>query len=104
MFNFHLAMSWLRHRFKAKTRHGVHSPFVYRLIDEVLYNFTPMSDFSPIENLRKKLLTDKRIITITDLGAGSHVNNNKQKQVKQLARHALKPARISQLLYRIVNE
>lgn len=104
MINMHLAVSWIRHRLKAKTRHGVHSPFVYRLVDEVIYNFNCLSEFSAIENLRKKLLSDNRTITITDLGAGSHVNNNRQKQVKQLARHALKPARISQLLYRIIND
>ena len=104
MINIHLAVSWIKHRLNANTRHGVHSPFVYRLVDEVIYDFTPRDEFSTIENLRKKLLSDKRTITITDLGAGSHVNNNKQKQVKQLAGHALKPARISQLLYRIVND
>jgi predicted O-methyltransferase YrrM len=104
MINFQLAKAFFQHRFTAKTRHGVHSPFMYRLIDKVIYDTKPRKVFSFIENLRKDLLKDERTISITDLGAGSHVNNNKQKQVKQIASNALKPAKIAQLIYRIVND
>lgn len=104
MINTQLLKSYIRHRLIAKTRHGVHSPFVYRLIDEVIYNFKPRKEYQDIELLREKLLKDERFITITDLGAGSHVNNNKQKQVKQLAKNALKTPKLAQLIYRIVNE
>lgn len=104
MANFQLAKSFIKHRLTAKTRHGIHSPFTYRLIDNVIYDAKPRKVFPMIENLRKDLLKDERTITITDLGAGSHVNNNKQKQVKQIAANALKPAKIAQLIYRIVND
>jgi predicted O-methyltransferase YrrM len=104
MLNLQLAKSYIKHRFNAKTRHGVHSPFVYRLVDEVIYDFNPKADYLPIEGLRESLLSDERTIAITDLGAGSHVNNNKQKQVKQLAKNALKPSKLAQLIYRIVND
>lgn len=103
MINFQLFKSYIRHRRAAKTRHGVHSPFVYRLIDEVIYDFKPRSDYQDIEHLRGQLLKDNRLITITDLGAGSHVNNNKQKQVKALAKNALKTPRLAQLIHRLVN-
>ncbi|PRY54312.1 methyltransferase family protein [Arcticibacter pallidicorallinus] len=104
MINTQLLKSYIKHRLTAKTRHGVHSPFVYRLIDEVIYNFKPRKEYREIESLREKLLKDERFITITDLGAGSHVNNNKQKQVKQLAKNALKTPKLAQLIYRLVNE
>lgn len=104
MINFQLLKSYIKHRLTAKTRHGVHSPFVYHLIDEVIYDFKPRSDYHEIELLRQHLLKDERYITITDLGAGSHVNNNKQKQIKQLAKNALKTPRLAQLIYRLVNE
>lgn len=92
---------YLHHRLTANSRHGLHSPFVYRLVDEIIYDFHAKPDYRDIENLRKKLLADKRYITITDLGAGSVLNNNKQKQVRQLARNALKPPRLAQLIYRL---
>jgi predicted O-methyltransferase YrrM len=101
MFNFRFVYDYLAHRIKAKNRHGLHSPFVYRLVDKVIYDFTPKNVYAEIENIRKALLIDNRIITVTDLGAGSHVNNNRQKKVSAIAHNALKPPKLAQLLYRL---
>ncbi|TAF44748.1 MAG: class I SAM-dependent methyltransferase [Sphingobacteriales bacterium] len=102
MINFHLITNYLQHVVKAKTLHGVHSPFVYQLLDKVIYNFKPNADYVAIENLRQQLLNNKSYITVTDFGAGSHINNNTQKQIKQIAKNALKPAKLAQLIYRLV--
>ncbi|RYD84708.1 MAG: class I SAM-dependent methyltransferase [Sphingobacteriales bacterium] len=40
-------------------------------------------------------------ITVTDLGAGSHVNNNKKKKVSDITINALKPPKLAKLLYRL---
>ena len=102
MFNLRFAKDYLLHRLKAKNRHGVHSPFVYRLIDNVIYDFDPKKVYSEVEQVRKQLFIDNRIITTTDLGAGSHVNNNRQKKISDIAHNALKPPKLAQLLYRLV--
>jgi len=101
MFNIRFAKDFIWHRLRAKTRHGVHSPFVYRLVDKVFYDATPKNVYTEVENIRKTLLADNRKITIIDLGAGSHVNNNRQKKISDIAAHALKPPKLAQLLYRI---
>ena len=101
MFNLRFAKDYLRHQFKAKNRHGVHSPFVYQLVDKVIYDFAPKKVYAEAENLRRQLFADNRIITVTDLGAGSHVNNNRQKKVSAIAHNALKPPKLAQLLYRL---
>lgn len=101
MFNLRFATDYVLHRLRAKNRHGVHSPFVYRLIDDVIYDFRAKNIYTEVENIRNGLLNDTRIITITDLGAGSHVNNNRQKKISDIARNALKPPKLAQLLYRL---
>lgn len=101
MLNIRFARDYLLHRLTAKTRHGIHSPFVYRLVDRIFYNTQPQDVYTEVEAIRQKLLADDRTITITDLGAGSHVNNNRQKKVSDIAAHALKSPKLAQLLYRI---
>lgn len=102
MFNIRFAKDYLLYRLKAKNRHGLHSPFVYRLVDKVIYDFDAQKVYHEVESIRDGLLNDDRMITITDLGAGSHVNNNKQKRIGDIAKNALKPPKLAQLLCRLV--
>lgn len=102
MFNIRFALDYLRYRLKAKTRHGLHSPFVYRLVDNVIYDFHAKKVYPEVEGIRQGLLNDDRLITITDLGAGSHVNNDRRKRIGDIAKNALKPPKLAQLLYRLV--
>jgi predicted O-methyltransferase YrrM len=101
MINLQTVVDFVKHRIKGKTRHGVHSPFVYRLLDEVIYDYHAKNDYSDIEKLRLSLLKDDRWIHITDLGAGSILNKNTKKQVRVLAKNALKSASLAQLIYRL---
>lgn len=58
MFSIKFALSHFLHQRKAKSRHGLHSPFVYRLVDEVIYDFSQKKVYAEIEkaaNSRKKL-------------------------------------------------
>lgn len=102
MLNIRFACDYLLHRLTAKNRHGLHSPFVYKLVDEVIYDFSDKKSYHNIEEARKRLLNDKRQITVTDLGAGSHLNNNREKKVSDIAKNALKSPRLAQLIYRLV--
>lgn len=102
MLNLRFGWDYLLHRLTANNRHGLHSPFIYKLVDEVIYDFSGKNVYQPIEQARKRLLHDKRQITVTDLGAGSHLNNNRQKGVSDIAHNALKSPRLAQLIYRLV--
>uniref|UniRef100_F4C3B0 O-methyltransferase n=1 Tax=Sphingobacterium sp. (strain 21) TaxID=743722 RepID=F4C3B0_SPHS2 len=103
MANYRFFIDYLIHKFSAKTRHGVHSPFVYKLVDEVIYDFSTKPYEKEIERKRQALKKDTRIITVTDYGAGSMMNNGKQKAVGLIAKNALKPKRVAQLIARLAN-
>jgi predicted O-methyltransferase YrrM len=82
--------------------HGMHSPFVFDFIQNVLNNRAHYIPPSKIEQLREQLLGEKEVIPITDLGAGSRSGNANDKKVSQLAATALKPRKYAQLLFRLV--
>lgn len=101
MANYRFFLDYIKHSLTAKTRHGVHSPFVYKLVDEVIYDFREKPYEKPIEQERAKLKADDQHIIITDLGAGSMMNNGKEKKIKTIAKNALKPKRVAQLIARL---
>nr|WP_294876591.1 class I SAM-dependent methyltransferase [uncultured Pedobacter sp.] len=102
VFNF--ISDYLKHRFTSKSRHGTHSPFVYKLTDEVIYDFKSKIEYKSIEAQRKKLFNDDSLVTVTDLGAGSHLNKNRTKKVSQIAKNALKNPALAQLIYRLAKD
>ncbi|MCX2474187.1 class I SAM-dependent methyltransferase [Pedobacter sp. MC2016-05] len=98
---FQFITDYIKHRLTAKTRHGTHSPFVYKLADGVIYDFSEKSQYKNIEEQRKKLFSDDSKITVTDLGAGSHLNKNRTKKISEIAKNALKSPRLAKLIYRL---
>lgn len=101
MVKIHFFADYAFHYFTSKTRHGVHSPFVYYLIDEVIYDYSPKKYELEIETLRSSLKRDERMIRVTDLGAGSMLNTQPEKSIKDIATNALKPPRIAKLIARL---
>jgi len=80
----------------------MHSPFVFDFIIHVLNDKTDYADYGKVESVRRELLRDPQLLNIEDLGAGSVKNNFKQRTVKDIAKHAAKPPKFGQLLYRMV--
>ncbi len=96
-----LAQRYLEHLVKAGTRHAVHSPFVFTLVEEVLRPDHGPENALHIEALRKALLRRNDTITVTDLGAGTHRRSGPERRISTIARHALKPTAQARLLYRL---
>jgi predicted O-methyltransferase YrrM len=101
MANYRFFVDYVSHYLTSKTRHGVHSPFVYHLVDEVIYDYSGKEYEIEIEALRSSLKRDKRILKLTDLGAGSMLNKQLEKSVGNIARHSLKPPRVAKLITRL---
>jgi predicted O-methyltransferase YrrM len=100
---FQLAKKYLHYYFTASngSGHGVHSPFVFDFITNVLKDKKIYDSYNKVEAQRKKLLADTSTIEVEDFGAGSSVTKSNQREVKNIAASSLKPKKYAQLLYRI---
>jgi predicted O-methyltransferase YrrM len=100
---FQLAKKYLHYYFTASngSGHGMHSPFVFDFITNVLTDKKKYDSYNKIEEQRKKLLADTATIEVEDFGAGSSVFKSNQRIVKNIAATSLKPKKYAQLLFRI---
>jgi predicted O-methyltransferase YrrM len=98
-----LAYKYLNYQLKSFRLHGVHSPFVFNLYQNVILHSGSFYAYKPIENLRAKLKSNHTKINVTDLGAGSKTGANYQRKISHLAKVSAKPAKYAQLLFRLVN-
>ena len=64
-------LAYLRYINKSGTRHSIHSPFVYTLVDQVLKNNKPETAFQQISHLKNTLLKNNQVVEITDYGSGA---------------------------------
>lgn len=101
--SFQLAKKYLRYYLAASNGegHGIHSPFVFDFIKNVLRDKKRYDCYPIIEQRRKILLSDPAIIEVEDFGAGSAVTSSKKRVVKDIARSSLKSKKYAQLLYRM---
>ncbi|HEX8278129.1 MAG TPA: class I SAM-dependent methyltransferase [Segetibacter sp.] len=83
--------------------HGIHSPFVFDFITNVLNDKRTFYAYEELEQLRGGLLSNQKLLTIEDFGAGSSVDKSNQRKVCDIARLALKPKKFGQLMFRMVD-
>ncbi len=57
-----------------------------------------------IETMRKKLRKDRRVIQVTDLGAGSKTGAARERSIRDMARHAAKSEKWGKTLARLAAE
>lgn len=82
--------------------HGVHSPFVFQFVQQVLNGLEAHPAFLQIETLRKAYKKNKSIIEVEDFGAGSRVLKTRARPVCDIARSSLKPRKYAALFYRMI--
>jgi hypothetical protein len=99
-----LARKYLHHYIHAANSkgHGIHSPFVFAFIKEILNDKKTYPAYQEIEILRKALLQNESTIIVEDFGAGSAIIPTNERVVSKMAASSLKPRKYAQLLFRMV--
>ncbi len=101
--NLYHARAFIRHLLSARSAagHGVHSPFVFDFLTTVVRGKNEVRIIREVESLRREMLADRRVIRVTDLGAGSAVHKGEERRVSEIASTTSLPPRQLTLLSRI---
>ena len=103
---FRLAAKYINHYLTSSNGkgHGIHSPFIFHFITNVLNDKKDYSEYDRVEALRTKLSNDETVLTIEDFGAGSFSNKKNNQTVSAIAKNSAKPKKSGQLLFRMVKD
>ncbi|MBP1640879.1 MAG: SAM-dependent methyltransferase [Bacteroidetes bacterium] len=93
--------SYLRYLIKAGHRKGfgIHSPFVFSLLNDVFYEQLQYYCYERIEGLREELGRTKDVILVTDQGTGGY----KRRKIGDIVKRSAKRTKYAQLLFRLAN-
>src|SRR5436853_626903 len=103
--SFQLAIKYVHHWLNASSSrgHGVHSPFVFEFITQVLSDNREYYCYDAIEKLRQQLKYDKTEIRVDDFGAGSRIHSSRKRRICDIAKSSLKSKRFARLFFRMIN-
>ncbi|MFT7628968.1 MAG: hypothetical protein ACI9OS_002634, partial [Ulvibacter sp.] len=68
---FYQVKSYLKFLVRSTNQHGIHSPFVYKLVTQCFYDKTNYSEYTKLTEYRKLLYKSVESINVTDFGQGS---------------------------------
>ena len=91
--------NYMRFWLKSGNAHGLHSPYLYQLYDEVVGEAKHFYAFAELEQLRQQLLDDRSVLNVSDFGAGT----SGKREVRNLAATSLSPKFKAQFLFRLVH-
>lgn len=96
--NLKLFLSYFRYLIKSNNLHGIHSPFVFNFIKDIIYGKNSDEEFEEIENIRRKLNKNSSIVEGWDYGK----NKKSTELIRNIISKSAKSHKYCRLLYRIV--
>jgi hypothetical protein len=99
--NLHYLKHFVWHYLRAGFVDILHSPFVFELYQTCIKREKDLGNYKEIEMLRMQLKKDERPLFYEDFGASQQ---SRETKVSILARQHLKPARIAQILSRMMHQ
>ena len=98
---FYYQLQYIRYLFRAKHRKGfgIHSPFVFKLVTDVIEEQTPYYKYSLIEKVRKLYLKTDKEVTVENFGTGK----SGREKIATIVKRSAKSKAYAQILFRLVN-
>ncbi|SFT76948.1 Methyltransferase domain-containing protein [Lishizhenia tianjinensis] len=96
-----IAIEFIKYSFRAKRRHGVHSPYVYRLQDESFKNDFSATFLKSFKSFEKALTKNSELIAVNPFGAGSKKGKKKQLPLNKLANRARTSSKYGKLIFQL---
>ena len=87
---------------KHKKGFGLHSPFLYSLVSQVINNSSSYYAMDDIWNLRDDLLESNQEITVNDFGAGSKIMKSEKRKVADIVNYSAVKMKYGELLFRLI--
>ncbi len=97
-----IVFEYIKYKWNDKGRHGIHSPFIYNLVDKTFKFEIPKSDLLILNKTFEVLKNNKQIISIKDFGAGSH-KLGKQRSIQQIFKISSSKGHYGKILYQLSN-
>ncbi len=98
-----IVFEYIKYKWNAKGRHGIHSPFVYDLVDKVFKKIDfSASNLKLLNQTFRSLKNNKKTITIKDFGAGSHKLGN-QRSIQEIFRVSSSKGHYGKILFQLSN-
>jgi predicted O-methyltransferase YrrM len=97
-----IVFEYIKYKWNAKGRHGIHSPFVYDLVDKLFKISFSSSNSKLLKQTFKGLENNKKTITIKDFGAGSHKLGN-QRSIQKIFRVSSSKGHYGKILFQLSN-
>jgi predicted O-methyltransferase YrrM len=94
-------IKYIRYLFVSVNERGANSPFVFDLLQHVIYVKADYYSYKLIEKQRERLLDSKQTVTFHDYGA--RASGLVTKRVSNIASTSAKSPKYAQLLFRLVN-
>ncbi|HLG33853.1 MAG TPA: class I SAM-dependent methyltransferase [Bacteroidia bacterium] len=96
-----LLFRFIKYRTHALNAHGIHSPFIFELFRKTIRSETEAAIKKTLEQLRRRMLSDQRILSATDYGTAGGKSRQRESSVSYIMRHYASGIRKAELLYRL---
>lgn len=88
---------------KSSNQHGVHSPFVYKLVTKCFYKKLNKTSWKFFIKTKQQLLDNRKTIIVTDFGSGSKIFKSDNRAVSKIAKIAGISNKKAKLLIKLVS-